>query len=137
MATKTKDKPKTQEKPKTNGATPTIVTVSDLEKETGIPGMKIRQAIRSLGKRAPAVEGQQGFGPRAKYGWAEGSQELAEIREAVSKIQYDPNAPKKERKAKGEKKAKGSKAKEEAADEDDDEDEDPEDDGDDDGEDDE
>lgn len=59
------------------------VTVKDLEQEFGLPGKVIRQVIRTkVGLRAPAIE-QEGFGPRAKYEWEEGSKELAKVRAAL------------------------------------------------------
>jgi hypothetical protein len=78
-----------------------IVTVADLAEEFGKPGQEIRLAIRSLGLRAPAVQ-SEGFGPRSKYSWAEGSAELKQIREAIK------NAP-----ARGTRKAKAAEAEEE------------------------
>jgi len=60
-----------------------MVTIQDLEAETGIPGAKIRYTLRRHGFRAPKVE-SEGFGPRAKYAWPEGSEELARVREILA-----------------------------------------------------
>jgi len=100
-----------------------IVTVSDLAEESGMEGRKIRVVIRGLGMKAPAVEGAEGFGPRAKYEWAEGSKDLTKIRKALkevaAKAEADEATPKK-----GKGKKKGRQADPEP---DDDEDEDEED----------
>ena len=60
-----------------------IVTVADLAEEFGMEGRKIRVVVRGLGMKAPAVEGAEGFGPRAKYEWPESSKDLKTIRKAL------------------------------------------------------
>ncbi len=56
-----------------------IVQVSDLEREFGLQGRVIRQVLRKAGLKAPKT-GVEGFGPRARYEWTEGSEELKQIR---------------------------------------------------------
>ena len=98
------------------------VTVSDLAEETGMEGRKIRMVIRGLGMKAPAIEGQEGFGPRAKYEWKEGDKDLKKIRKAIE----DAKAAEKEhgtKEKKTKKKGKSKKSKKEEVAEEDEEDE--------------
>ena len=69
-------------KTKTEAAT---VRVPDLEKEFGLPGRTIRQALREAGVRAPET-GIEGFGPRARYEWVEGSEELQQVRSILQEF---------------------------------------------------
>lgn len=67
-----------------------IVTVADLAEEFGVEARVVRAFIRSLGFKAPAVEGTEGkFGPRAKYEWDADSKELAQIRKAWKEKQEE------------------------------------------------
>ena len=73
--------------------TATVVKIPDLEKEFELPGRVIRQVLRKAGLRAPET-GVEGFGPRARYEWTEGSKELKQVRsilkEFVSSGGYTP-----------------------------------------------
>lgn len=69
------------------GAEAKLVTVKDLAEEFGMEARVIRQILRSAGHRAPAIEGQTGFGPKAKYQWPEGSEEIKAIRESLADFQ--------------------------------------------------
>jgi len=60
-----------------------VITIRDLEKETGLDSKKIRLVARRLGLKAPET-GVEGFGPRKKYGWEEGSKELKQLRKALA-----------------------------------------------------
>lgn len=82
----TNEAPKAEKKAKKVPAkTPAgMVTVKELEAEFGIAATSIRQIIRATGLRAPKAETEPGtFGPRTKYQWPEGSEELAKIKEAI------------------------------------------------------
>ena len=59
--------------------TTTVVGITDLEKEFGLQGRTIRQVLRKTGLKAPET-GVEGFGPRARYEWMEGSEELKQVR---------------------------------------------------------
>ena len=63
------------------------ITVKDLAEEFGMEARVIRQILRSAGYRAPAIEGQTGFGPKAKYEWPEGSEEIEAIRKSLADFQ--------------------------------------------------
>jgi hypothetical protein len=69
---------KTKEKVKTKGK----VTVSDLAEEFEMKPQKIRALIREAGFKAPPTD-IEGFGPKAKYEWDEGSDELKAIKKAI------------------------------------------------------
>src|SRR5690606_18501387 len=69
-------------KTKTEAAT---VRIPDLEKEFGLRGPVIRQVLRKAGLRAPET-GVEGFGPRARYEWAEGSKELKQVRSILQEF---------------------------------------------------
>jgi len=58
-----------------------VITIKELAEEFGAEAKDVRAFIRSLGMKAPAT-GQEGFGPKAKYEWAEDSKDLAKIRKA-------------------------------------------------------
>ena len=59
--------------------TAATVGVSDLEKEFGLQGRVIRQVLRKAGLKAPET-GVEGFGPKARYEWMEGSKDLQQVR---------------------------------------------------------
>lgn len=61
------------------------VRVPDLEKEFGLPGRTIRQVLRGAGVRAPET-GIEGFGPKARYEWTEGSEELQQVRSILQEF---------------------------------------------------
>ena len=54
-----------------------LVTVKDLEKESGLEGRIIRRKIRTLGYKAPSGQGTKG------YHWEANSAELKKIRGAL------------------------------------------------------
>lgn len=62
-----------------------MVRVSDLEKEFGLRGRVIRQVLRRAGLKAPET-GIGGFGPRARYEWTEGSEELQQVRSILKEF---------------------------------------------------
>ena len=66
-----------------------IVGVKELSEEFGIPPSNLRKILRANGLRAPET-GAKGFGPKAKYGWPEGSEELETIYKFLES--YDPQA---------------------------------------------
>lgn len=109
----------------------TIVGVAALAKEFDMDPKKVRKAIRDLGHKAPPTN-EEGFGPKAKYEWAEGSKELKEIRAGLQAVKDKPPAePFGGRKKKSEdealakkekKKSKPAAEAEEAEDADDDDD---------------
>lgn len=65
--------------------TAATVGVSDLEKEFGLRGRVIRQVLRKAGLKAPKT-GIEGFGPEARYEWAEGSEELKRVRSILQEF---------------------------------------------------
>lgn len=64
-----------------------LITVKDLAEEFGLEAKQIRVILRSAGYRAPAIEGQTGFGPKAKYQWPEGSEEIKAVRKSLADFQ--------------------------------------------------
>jgi hypothetical protein len=63
-----------------------IIKIADLSEEYGIEAKDIRIALRANGMKAPAVEraeGDKAFGPRARYEWAENSEELKKVRAII------------------------------------------------------
>ncbi len=58
------------------------ITIAQLAEEYGMRPQKLRALIREAGFKAPAT-GVQGFGPKAKYEWDEGSAELNKVRKAI------------------------------------------------------
>lgn len=64
-----------------------VITVKDLAEEFGLEARQIRVILRSAGHKAPAVEGQVGFGPKAKYEWPEGCDEIKAIRKSLVDFQ--------------------------------------------------
>ena len=69
-------------KMKTAAAT---VRVADLEEEFGLRGRVIRQVLRKAGLKAPET-GSEGFGPKARYEWTEGSKELKQVRSILQEF---------------------------------------------------
>ncbi len=65
--------------------TATVVGITDLEKEFGLQGRTIRQVLRKAGLKAPET-GVEGFGPRARYEWTEGSKELQQVRSILKEF---------------------------------------------------
>ena len=62
-----------------------VVTVKDLAEEFGLTPQVIRRVLRSAGLRAPQIPDNEGkFGPRAKYEWKEGSDELKKVRKILT-----------------------------------------------------
>lgn len=58
-----------------------IITVKDLAEEFDLTSTVIRRVLRAAGLRAPQIPDNEGkFGPRAKYEWEEGSEELKKVR---------------------------------------------------------
>jgi len=61
-----------------------VVTVKDLAEEFDLTPSVIRRTLRAAGLRAPQIPDNEGkFGPRAKYEWQEGSEELKTAREIL------------------------------------------------------
>jgi len=65
--------------------TAATVGVSDLEKEFGLQGRTIRQVLRRAGLKAPET-GVEGFGPKVRYEWMEGSKELKQVRSILQEF---------------------------------------------------
>ena len=65
--------------------TAATVGVSDLEKEFGLQGRVIRQVLRKAGLKAPET-GVEGFGPKARYEWMEGSKDLQQVRSILQEF---------------------------------------------------
>lgn len=62
-----------------------IITVKDLAEEFGLTPSEIRRTLRAAGLRAPQIPDNEGkFGPRAKYEWQEGSEELKQVRKILA-----------------------------------------------------
>lgn len=61
------------------------IQIADLEKEFGLPGRTIRRLLRKAGLKAPET-GIEGFGPRARYEWKEGSEELKQVRSILKEF---------------------------------------------------
>ncbi len=62
------------------------VTIAMLAEEYDMRPQKLRALIREAGFKAPAT-GVEGFGPKAKYEWDEGSDELKKVRKAIEAAQ--------------------------------------------------
>lgn len=60
------------------------ITIQDLATEYGIEAKVIRALLRKNGFTAPAVEAQEGFGPKSKYEWDEDSADLDKIDEILN-----------------------------------------------------
>lgn len=62
-----------------------VVMVKDLSEEFDLTATVVRRVLRSAGLRAPQIPDNEGkFGPRAKYEWQEGSEELEKVREILA-----------------------------------------------------
>lgn len=62
-----------------------IITVKDLMEEFDLTPAVIRRTLRAAGLRAPQITDNGGkFGPRAKYEWEEGSEELGKVRKILA-----------------------------------------------------
>ena len=62
-----------------------VVTVKDLADEFGLTPQVIRRVLRAAGLRAPQIPENEGkFGPRAKYEWKEGSDDLKKVRKILA-----------------------------------------------------
>ena len=59
-----------------------IITIKDLEAEFNIPGRKIRVICRKNNLK-PQPKKTEGFGPKAKYEWSQGSPELKKLVELL------------------------------------------------------
>jgi hypothetical protein len=55
-----------------------VITISDLAAQFGLEGRKLRAFLRANGYSAPKLD-SQGFGPKAKYEWQEGSEEHKKV----------------------------------------------------------
>ena len=65
-----------------------IITVKDLVEEFDLTPSVIRRTLRAAGLRAPQTPDNEGkFGPRAKYEWQEGSEELGEVRKILAEYE--------------------------------------------------
>ncbi len=71
-----------------------VVTVKDLAEEFDLASAVIRKVLRAAGLRAPQIPDNEGkFGPRAKYEWQEGSEELKTVREILAEYVESPEEP--------------------------------------------
>ena len=62
-----------------------IITVRELAEEFDLASAVIRRVLRAVGLRAPQIPDNEGkFGPRAKYEWLEGSEELKQVRQILA-----------------------------------------------------
>lgn len=62
-----------------------VVTVKDLAEEFDLASAVVRRVLRAEGLRAPQIPDNEGkFGPRAKYEWQEGSEELKQVRKILA-----------------------------------------------------
>ena len=62
-----------------------VVMVKDLAEEFDLTPSVIRRVLRAAGLRAPQISDNEGkFGPRAKYEWQEGSEELKKVRKILA-----------------------------------------------------
>lgn len=65
-----------------------VVTVKDLAEEFDLTPSVIRRTLRAAGLRAPQLPNNEGkFGPRAKYEWQEGSEELKQVRKILAEYE--------------------------------------------------
>ena len=63
-----------------------IITVKDLAEEFDLASAVVRKVLRAEGLRAPQIPDNEGkFGPRAKYEWQEGSEDLEKARQILAK----------------------------------------------------
>ena len=62
-----------------------MITVKDLEEEFNLISSVIRRILRAAGLKATQIPDNKGkFGPRAKYEWQEGSEELKQVRKILA-----------------------------------------------------
>ena len=66
----------------TMAKTKKVVTIADLAAEYELVGKEVRAVARKIGLKATPCE-QEGFGPKSKYQWDAGSEELADLRKAI------------------------------------------------------
>src|SRR5690606_29729149 len=67
------------------------IRITDLAEDVGLAGRTIRQVLRKAGLKAPET-GNEGFGPRARYEWTEGSEELEQVRSILQEFASKGNA---------------------------------------------
>jgi len=61
-----------------------MITIRELIMEFSLPPATIRRVLRTAGFRAPQISNNEGkFGPRARYEWQEGSEELEQVRKIL------------------------------------------------------
>lgn len=74
-----------------------VVMVKDLAEEFDLTPSVIRRILRAAGLRAPQIPDNEGkFGPRAKYEWQEGSEELRTVREILDEYVESLEEPEEE-----------------------------------------
>ena len=71
-----------------------LVFVPDLAEEFDLTPAEIRRVLRAAGLRAPETK-VEGFGPRAKYQWEQGSKGLKQVK-AVLEEYLTPEEPEEE-----------------------------------------
>lgn len=77
-----------------------IITVKDLAEEFDLTPSVIRRILRAAGLRAPQIPDNEGkFGPRAKYEWQEGSEELKQVRKILAEYVESLGEPEEEEEA--------------------------------------
>lgn len=77
-----------------------VVMVKDLAEEFDLTPSVIRRILRAAGLRAPQIPDNEGkFGPRAKYEWQEGSEELRTVREILDEYVESLEEPEEEEEA--------------------------------------
>ena len=61
-----------------------MITIRELVEEFNLPPLVVRRVLRTAGLRAPQIPDNEGkFGPRARYEWQEGSEELEQVRKIL------------------------------------------------------
>jgi hypothetical protein len=91
-----------------------VVNIQDLAEEYGTEARDLRVILRTAGFRAPESKKAPGvtFGPKSKYEWEEGSEELKKVKEAIEEALESREQRKQEQKAtKSEKKKEVSEEK--------------------------
>ena len=77
-----------------------VVTVKDLVEEFELTPSVIRRVLRAAGLRAPQIPENEGkFGPRAKYEWQEGSEDLEKVRQILTEYVESLEEPEDEEEA--------------------------------------
>jgi hypothetical protein len=97
------------------------ITVAELAAEIGMKPTSLRAYLRRAGLKAPAIEvpagadGKPGFGPKSKYGWTDGSQELEDLKVKIAamRVTAAENAKKFIKKPKAETEAPAEEASDE------------------------